>query len=253
MTDDSGAPSARNEILAAIRLHWLQWRRSRAPIGLLLFVVAICAFDAIAARRTGRASPWHTPFVFLAAWTGMLAGFDSYTRLRGDGSLPLLLRRAVPRPVFAFALLLSAGAVSLAATMLALLYLLLSGRAPLSLAVAGAVPKVMLAILAFVALAQLLALLLPRDLAAIAGMLVIAFGASPYDHWLPAGSPAAIAGAVHVAWSSLPTSVRLYALVGGAGAPAWHVTVMSLQLVAAFIVVCVLLSRPATPTVRRAR
>ncbi len=253
MTDDSGAPSARNAMLAAMRLHWLQWRRSRAPIGLLVFVVVICAFDAVTARRGVRAPPWQTAFVFLAAWTGMLAGFDSFTRLRGDGSLPLLLRRAVPKPVFALALLLSAGVVSLAATLLALLYLLASGRAALSLAVVLAVPKALLAILAFVALAQLLALLLPRDLAAIAGMLVIAFGASPYDHWLPAGAPAVAAGAVHLVWASLPTTVRLHALVGGSGSPAWHVTVMSLQLAAAFVGVCVLLSRPATPTMRDTR
>jgi hypothetical protein len=250
MMEDSRARRARHSFLAAARLYLQQWRRSRAPLGVLAFVIVICLFDALSGARA--ATPWFTPFVFLAAWTAMLAGYDSYARLRREGALRVVLRRAISRPMLALAMMTSGALVSLAATLLALLYLLVAGRAPLSGAVALAVPVTFLAILGFVAFAQALSLLFPRDVVAIVAMLVIAFGASPYERWLPAGTPALAAGAVRMLWSSLPTSMRLFDVIGGTGS-AMDLAVIAAQLLAAFAVICALLGRPPAPSLREPR
>ncbi len=228
---------------AAVRLQLAPWLHSRAPLRLVAFVVVICGFDAVGARGA-LATPWYTPLAFLAALTGIMAGYDIVARPRRDGSLRLMLHRSIPRPLLALAMVWSGAVASVAATLVALVYLVASGRAPLAADVALALLPALLGIVSFVALGQLLALLLPPEGAALAGMLVIGFGASPSHRWLPADAPAMVVSATQLLWSALPASVRLHDLVAGRSV-ALNATIIAAQVLVLFSAICVLLGRTA--------
>jgi len=197
----------RSGFVALMKLYLTQWRRSRAPLALLALGVAFCYWDAALIRDGG--GPWWTITVMLIAWSGFLLGYDTYERLRFDGSLRLMLTHAEARLTFAMAFVTIASLLAAIVVLLSLGYLVIAGRIPSVWDALPILPIFLLAIGGWVAYAQVMSLLLPRDTAAVLGLLAIFFGSGAYDRWLPQGTPAFLRQVVRVIWESIPTSVRL--------------------------------------------
>lgn len=199
-------------ILALVRMHLLRWTRSRAPFGVAAFVAVLCWYDSTSGGMGANAAWWGTP-VFVAAWAGFLVGYDTFERLRAEGSLRLILLHPVPRSVVGGASLLAGALISFAATVAALAYILIAGRTSSVPEVAFVVPLLLLGTTAFVAYAQALSTILPRDTAAVLGVIALAFGSGTPGRWIPDSAPGSVKELVRVVWSAMPTSVRLSEMV----------------------------------------
>lgn len=195
-----------------VRTYLLRWKRTRAPLGIAVFVGVLCWYDT-ASQDLATGAPWWSTVVFIAAWTGFLVGYDTFERYRAEGSLRLLLLHPVPRATLGGAFLIGGTALGLGAVIVALGYLIIAGRVQLEVDIALAIPLLLLGSMAFVAYAQALSTLLPRDTAAIIGVIALAFGATPAERWVPGGTPALVRELVQLVWSSMPTSLRLSELM----------------------------------------
>ena len=225
--------------LASIKLYLLNWSRSRAPLGMLAFVAVLCWYDAVAPNRSP--SPWSL-LTFAGAWSGFLAACDTYERLRADGSLRLILLHGQSRATFAIGMAAGGILVSVVGTAVTLAYLIVAGRLIVSSHLLIVLPVTLLAVAGWVVYAQLLSLLVPRDTAAILGIIALVFGSGPPERWLPLETPAVVQQAAMLVWSAMPTTVRFTNVLNGDGTLE-NVAMQLGQLVVALAVVCALLMR----------
>lgn len=211
-------PSASNlrlaQVRAIVRSQLLRWVRSRAALGLVGFVLVLLWYDR-ASLDTSGGTPWWQTVVFIAAWSGFLVGYDSFERLRSEGSLRLLLLRPVPR----FVLALGAFGGSLIAALvvfgLPIAYVIAFGRVASLDALLSGLPLIVIGMAGFIAYAQAASVVLPRDASAVLGVIVLFFGSTPSDRWVPSTAPAAVRVVVDVVWNALPTSLRLSETLNG--------------------------------------
>lgn len=180
------------------------WLRSRGPWLYLCLLAVFIWYDQELGGRN-----WWSMWIGAAALIGFLSGYDTFTRLREEGSLRLMLLRPVRRGVLAVGLWVPAGALAMAFMALVALYLLVMGEAPLSLHFGESLCVVMAGTLAFTAYAQLGSLLLPRDTCAVLGLLLIVLGTVPIDRWLAALVPEMVIRAIEVVLAMIPTVERL--------------------------------------------
>lgn len=225
--------------LAATRLYLLNWSRSRAPLGMLVFVGVLCWYDAVAPHRSP--SPWSL-LTFAGAWSGFLAAYDTYERLRAGGSLRLILLHGQSRVTFAMGMAAGAILVSVVGTGVTLAYLLVAGRLAVSSHLFIVLPVTLLAVSGWVVYSQLVSLIVPRDTAAILGIIALVFGAAPPGRWLPPETPPLVREAVAAVWNAIPTTVRFTDVLNGQNA-ASNVAILLGQLTVAVGVVCALLMR----------
>lgn len=202
--------------IASSQAYHRRWSRSRGMWGFLAFVAVMCWFD-LASRSSPGVSPWYRVIVFLAAWTGVLAGYDTIAQFRDERSLRLLLLRATPRSGLAAGLWFGATAVTLSAVALALIVLAIAGRVPSMSAGLLALPALMAGVGGFVAYAQAASAVLPRDTSAVLGVSALIFGAMPPEHWIPAAAPEFVGAMVTAVWHGIPTSLRLAAALADPG------------------------------------
>jgi len=228
---------------AAGRIYWRRWIRSRDPLAVLVFAGILCFYDA-SAKAGDTPSPWWSIVVFLAAWSGFLAGYDTYERLRSDGSLRLIVLRGAPRLGIALGFAGAATATALLAVALAVMFLLLTGRTVVSADTLIVLAGGCVAAAGTVTYAQCMSLVLPKDTAAVLGVLALVFGASAFDRWLPPGTPESVRALVHGLWSSIPTTYRLSQFAAG-HARVSNVAVMLLQAGVGLAACGLLLNRPA--------
>lgn len=225
-----------------VRTYLLRWKRTRAPLGIAVFVGVLCWYDT-ASQDLATGVPWWSTVVFITAWTGFLVGYDTFERYRAEGSLRLLLLHPVPRATLGGAFLLGGTALSVAAAIVTLCYLIIAGRVQLEVDVVLAIPLLLLGSMAFVAYAQALSTLLPRDTAAVVGVIALAFGATPAERWLPDGTPALLQELVMLMWSSMPTSLRLSDLMAHRDLP-WNGSLFVAYVLAGLAVTTAQLRRP---------
>jgi ABC-type transport system involved in multi-copper enzyme maturation permease subunit len=232
------SPSA---ALATTRMYLRQWSRSRAPVGLCALVIAYCWYDSVAMRQVTNGWPL---FASVAGWSAFLVGYDTYERLRLDGSLRLILLHGNRRAQIASGFATAGVLVSAAVTLIALLYVVGAGRVSPGPELARSIPCTLLAIAGFIIYAQLLSLVLPRDTAAVLGVMVLVFGSRTGDGWLSANTPEILRQIVLALWAAIPTTARLGREI--AGESVLHdIVVQVAQAVVAFTMVTRLLSRRA--------
>lgn len=190
------------------RLYLCQWGRSRAPWGLLVFVGVLCWFDANSAQSDAT-YPWSRMLTFACSWTAFLVSYDTYERLRHDGSLRLILIRTHHRLNLMAGFAFAGTLVTILAASGLTIYLISSGRMAPSVSLLVISPILALAIIGGVLYAQAMSLVLPRDTAAVFGILVLTFGAYPSDRWVPQQAPDVLRAALHGIWICIPTSYRV--------------------------------------------
>jgi hypothetical protein len=231
----------RSVFIATVKAYVLQWMRSRAPIGLAVFVAALCWYDSVALRQTSQV--W-TLLALVAPWSGFLVAYDTYQRLRADGSLRLMLLHGERRATLALGFASAGVLLGLVATLISIAYLLISGRINASIGVMVVVPLTTTAIAGWVVYSQLMSLLVPRDTAAVLGVILLVFGSRTPESWVPPGAPAWVKQIVVMFWSLIPTSARLSDVLNGRQA-IQNVGIQVLQIACAFAAVTLLLSRRA--------
>lgn len=221
---------------ALTEIYLRDWLASRGPFLWLAFVAVWAVFDyQSASGQPGGAAGILT----LAAIAGFLAGYDTTSRLRETGSIRLMLLHPPPRWLFSAAWL-TAGAV-LVAGVLALFSLYRIAVGADVVATLGAATFAVLGALGFVAFAQVAALVLPRDTAAVGGLLLVFWGFHPAGRWLPTAIPRWLAGAAEALHHVIPTTYRLELAYGGSASA---LLIVLLQPVVAVLVAAWLLSRP---------
>lgn len=225
----------------AVTLFLSRWLRSRAPLALALFSAVLCWYDWLSREMAPGRGWWETP-TFIAAWTGLLLGYDFFDRLRSEGALRLALLRPGAPLALAAGSLAGAALASAVGLSIPLAYLLLSGATPSATTVLAALPVLWIGAVGFAAHALLLSLLAPRDTAAVLGVVWIFFGVGPAERWIPQATPAYVRALVDIVWQSVPTSLRLGELIDVAGSVG-HVAVIILQTVSAMALLAVLLGR----------
>ncbi len=232
-------PRYRTAARAATVLQLTDWRRSRAPLGFLAFVGALCWFDAVS-QRSPAGIPWSSTLVFVALWTGFLAAYDTYARLRADGSLRLILFHKAPRAALALGFVGAGVAIAIPAAVLCLGYLVVSGRVQLSTELAIPLVTVAVGICSVVAYSQILSLIVPRDTAAVLGVIALVFGSGPVDRFLPVGVPSLVRDVLLGLWWSIPTSFSLGEQFSTPSSPRYLVIVLA-QLAAGLLGIWLLL------------
>ncbi|MGH7476416.1 MAG: hypothetical protein ACRELD_09005 [Longimicrobiales bacterium] len=179
----------------------LDWRRTRAPLLWLIFL----AVSAWADRALGSGiGPGSATVTFpTAAVLGLLAGHTFASRWRAAGTVRLVLLQAA-RPIdvacgwWAGACVALAGAGAVFSVYIAL-------RAGPTAAL-GAAGFALLGALGIAAFAQAIALALPRDAAAVLGILLVVWGLGPPERFIPVGSPAWLGSVIAAVGWLLPTA-----------------------------------------------
>lgn len=226
-------------VAASFRLYLLNWSRSRASLGILGFVGVLCLYDALAPNRSP--SPWAL-LTFAGAWSGVLAAYDTYDRFRSDGSLRLILLHGHSRGAFAVGMAGGGIIVSMLGTGVAVAYLIGAGRLSELAPLLVVMPITLLAVSGWVVYSQLLSLLVPRDTAAILGIIALIFGSGPPERWVPAGTPEWLQQLIVLAWSSIPTIVRFTHALNGDHL-LLNLAIETVQVTAALVVIGLLLKR----------
>jgi hypothetical protein len=234
---------------AATVLQLTDWRRSRAPLGFIAFVGVLCWYDAVSQRSTA-GMPWSSTLVSVALWAGFLAAYDTYARLRADGSLRLILFHGAPRAALALGFVGAGVAIAMSAAVLCLGYLVVSGRVQLSTELAIPLVTVAVGICSIVAYSQIMSLIVPRDTAAVLGVIALAFGSGPFDRFLPVGVPLLVRDVVRGLWWSIPTSFSLGAQFAAPSSPR-YLLILLVQL--AFGLLCIWLLLGTSRLLQRSR
>ena len=206
----------REDARALARLQIRVWARSRGPLLWSLFLLAWGWFnwEALGGRD---GSPWWAGWAALAAWIGFLAGYDAYARMREDGTIRLLLLQPASRWTVAVGTWAGGTALTVIGLLLFLAFVALLYTPPPDSHMALAALLVLLTGGAFVAYAQLASLLMPRDSAAVLGLIVVVGGATAHDRWIPPGAPEWVEPATYVLFLLLPTTYRLTTGLAGDG------------------------------------
>lgn len=224
---------------ATIRMFLIQWSRSRAPYGLVAFVATLCWYDHVSNRDPH--DPW-TLLTSVIALSGFLIAYDTYERLRADTSLRLILLHGERRITLAAGFASAAMLLGFVATGMTLAYLVIAGRIDSTGTFARALPISLIALAGWVIYAQLLSLLLPRDTAAVLGVILLVFGSRSPAAWMPPGMPVLVERFVTVLWSVIPTGVRSADILNGRHV-ALNISVQILQITCALAAVTLVLSR----------
>lgn len=243
MIGDGAGPRARM-FAAVVVLYLRNWAHGRG-VWVWLALLAVWGWWEWEMGGPASQSPWWSKWVVLGALTGFLAGYDTFIRLREDGSLRLLLLQPPPRGLFAAATLAGGVLVAWTALLLFLVFLVVIGHAPGAREVLLASALVALGSAGFVAYAQAGSLVLPRDAAGVLGLFLLVAGGGPLDRWLPAGGPAWLAPFLEGAPYLMPTVHRLESVLAGTTSPVLAVLVVLAQVGAAVLVAGGLLRRPA--------
>jgi hypothetical protein len=233
--------SQRAVVVAAAKAYLLQWTRSRALISLAVLVALLFWYDNASLRRGP--DVWAL-LPLVVGWSGFLVGYDTYNRLRTDGSLRLLLLQRRYRAQLALGFVAGGAMVGFAAIIATIGYLLVSGRVETSPSILSSIPIALIAVTGWVVYSQLLSLVVPKDTAAVLGFMVLIFGTRTPDRWVPDGLPESVGKVVAAVWAALPTSVRLDDVLNGRDVFA-NVSVQLIQIACAFALLSVLLSRRA--------
>ncbi|HEX7051025.1 MAG TPA: hypothetical protein VF188_12530 [Longimicrobiales bacterium] len=226
---------------AVLGLYVLAWLRSRGPWIWLALAAAVIWYDLEIGANAG---PWWSVWVSASMLAGFLAGYDTYTRLREDGSVRLLLLQPARRGVVALSFWIAAGLLSAGMMLVFLVYLIIVGRAPVTPELAVAAAFVWVGSLGFVAYAQLGSLLLPRDAVAVAGLLVIVLGAGPLERWLPDAAPEWVRMLVGAIEYAIPMGARVTDLLAGSPATPAALGTVLLQILVVIAAIRAILSRP---------
>lgn len=237
---DGGGQRGASATFAVTQLHLTQWRRSRAPITLMVLAAVLCCYDY--ASRPTRDYWWL--LVTAVEWSAFVVSYDAFERYRADGSLrTLLLRGSSPRSLavgFAFACVL----VALCTLPVAFLYLALVQHRDIDFLAAVAMLISTIGLVGWVIYGLLLSLVLPRDATALLGVLLIVFGRAHPDTWLQSDAYYSAKLAVAALWYAIPAGARLEDVLHGRHVLLYG-SIQLLQIACAFAIVERLLSRQA--------
>lgn len=193
-------------VAAVARASLLQSIRQKTTWGVVALIVVLVWYD-----RTYRVpvAPygWWATVGFAVGLVATISGYDHYDRLRHQGVLRLLLLQGAPRWALVTGYAAAGSAIALAAALSFVLYLLVTPSGLVGADLPRAVLGVALATLAFHVFAQSLSLVLSKDAAAVAVLLVLVFGSSPPTQWLPEGASIMLKGLLSVCWMIIPTPI----------------------------------------------
>ena len=201
-------------IAALARMFLLRWSRSRTPLGLLALAGLLLWYDNATRVAQGQGSWWSVGMT-LAAWTGALLGYDGFERLRAEGSLRQLLIRPLGVGALPLSFLTAGTVLGGAVLAVAVGAALLTGQLQMTASLLPASAIMFLGFLAFLAYAQAVSALLPRDTAAVLVVLAVVLGSGPPERWIPHGCPEVVRALIVSAWVAMPTTYRLAETTAG--------------------------------------
>lgn len=182
--------------------------RSREFLGLLVFAAVICWYD-FHLHSTNPSNSSYAATVFLACWSAVLLGYNTFSRLRDERALRLLLLRSTSPAHIAVGNWLGATLVSSAVTVVAFIVMRFTSGTGIELHDVAALALLLLGIAGFTAYAQAVSAILPRDTAAVLGVGILVFGSMTPDRWMPPMAPEIVRQTVKLIWTCIPTSLKV--------------------------------------------